>query len=80
MWLIDIYSKGDVMGDDYLIDRNTDDFLLNVTNPKYKSVDDVESRIEYLTDTIDRANHEIELLKKYNDRLVGKMSWSDVED
>ena len=80
MWLIDIYSKGDTMSDDYLLNRSTDEFLLDVTTPKYKSSDDVEERIEFLTDVVERANHEIELLKKYNSALVGAMSWRDVLD
>lgn len=80
MWLVDIYSKGDLLNDDYLIKRNTDDFLLNETRPRFEIVCDIQDRIEMLHDVIERANEEINLLEKYDVKLCNKLSWSSIDD
>ncbi len=80
MWLADIYSEGDLLNDDYLLVHMPESELSDSYGYREKFLNywDVTDRIEHLENVIERAKAEINLLKKYDDKLVGSVSWQQV--
>lgn len=80
MWLVDIYSEGDLTQDDYLTVFMPESEIADSFGyrEKYLNYWDVTDRIEMLQSVIKRAQSEIDLLQKYDDKLVGSVSWEQV--
>lgn len=79
MWMIRCYSQGDLTSDRYL----ADEYELEdggEWNPKFRDVEAIQDRIEFIDDAIERLAAEKEVLTNYYGRLVDKRSWHQVLD
>lgn len=75
MWLVDVYSKGDLLNDDYLqvnqhTEKNEMGEYFETYDTKYNSCIDIEDRINLINSCIERLQAEKEHLQKYGEKLV----------
>ncbi len=85
MWVLNVYSEGDLLHDEYLLSNyeivqtdNFHEFNKKDLEPKFRSEDDVDNRISTLKRAISRLEAEKELLEKYKYCLLDVTTWSEV--
>lgn len=83
MWNIDIYSIGDTSGNDYLrvYEKSfTGSVMPNKYSARFTDIETINNRVWELKQVLERAKNEIDLLEKYNDKLIGCTDWLQVQE
>lgn len=86
MWLTSVYSKGDLLNDEYLQvnrhiakDDETGEYF-ETFEDKFEDTDDIQERIDFITSCIERLKSEKEFLEKYGEKLVRLGSYDNLKD
>lgn len=86
MWYAPIYSKGDLLNDEYLqVNRHTEKDVetgeyFETFQDRFEFSEDIQERIDFITSCIERLQEEREFLKRYGDKLVRLGSYDNLED
>lgn len=84
MWIVDIYSEGDLLQDSYLqrkkrIEKSEDGSLFETYEDAYSCSEDIHDRLDFINSCIDRLSAEKELLLKYGDKLINLGSYENLK-
>lgn len=84
MWIISVYSEGDLLHDEYLqvnnhVEQDENGHFFETCDPKYWGEFMIDDRIEQISSCIQRLQAEKEWLLKHGYKFVNQTSYENID-